>query len=145
MGWRKVEDEKVRHLWGCMNDACDEEEEAFAAPNDYGESGIPMCVHCDEDMTYIGTEIDLTSEMERSFQLARTTIEGPTERLVAEGDVPAAFVVNSLVTRSAQFLADPRPDGEWLITVKKEGHAEQILEMAKLTRNKAKFGNIRKG
>ena len=56
-GWKKIDDAKVRHVWQCTEDDCEEgNPEAVVGPDFYEENGEPSC--CDRPMTYLRTEIE---------------------------------------------------------------------------------------
>jgi transcription elongation factor Elf1 len=57
MGWKKIEDSKVRHNWKCPNrdHSCDVE--CSVDPSFYSLSGTPVCEHCGDDMEYVSTEV----------------------------------------------------------------------------------------
>ena len=50
--WKKIDDNKVRHIWRCPN--C--ETEVQVAPDFYGDAGTPVC-DCECDMEYLRTDI----------------------------------------------------------------------------------------
>lgn len=57
MGWEKISDEKVHHLWRCTDDECEcEHDAAIINPDWYEQNGTPMC-ECGQDMEYIETEV----------------------------------------------------------------------------------------
>jgi hypothetical protein len=62
-GWKKVEDEIVRHRWVHQDDStqhkpCPKKNEAvYVSPDFYAEGGTPVCPDCEEGLCYDGTEI----------------------------------------------------------------------------------------
>ena len=60
MTWKKIEDEKVRHIWSCTDVKCLDPQDAEVDPNYYEESGTPVCSGCDQDMSYLHTEIKVS-------------------------------------------------------------------------------------
>jgi hypothetical protein len=53
--WVKVGNDDVRHEWCCDDEDCGET--AYVSPDYYQGSAGPVCPKCDDDMTYVGTEI----------------------------------------------------------------------------------------
>ena len=56
--WKKIEDSKVRHLWECQDEECENSEVVMVNPTFYEENGTLVC-YCGEDMRYIRTEIKI--------------------------------------------------------------------------------------
>ena len=56
--WQKISDDEVRHLYSCSDDECAEYGKIITIyPTFYGDSGTPICNGCDDDLSYIGTEV----------------------------------------------------------------------------------------
>jgi|SaaInlV_125m_DNA_1040241.scaffolds.fasta_scaffold181205_1 hypothetical protein len=53
--WTKISDYNINHHWECPDPECNEV--ADVAPGWYGCNGTPMCVECDQDMSYKYTEM----------------------------------------------------------------------------------------
>jgi hypothetical protein len=51
--WKIIDDNKVRHAWQCT----DCSKIVYIDPTFHQTSGNPVCTECDEEMTYIHTEI----------------------------------------------------------------------------------------
>ena len=60
--WKQINDNDVRSIWRCIDDECQDNEETSINPDWYEENGTPLCSSCEQDMTYICTEINLTNE-----------------------------------------------------------------------------------
>jgi hypothetical protein len=52
--WKVIDDTKIRHVWRCVS--C--EDEINVTPWWYQDTGTPVCADCDEDMKYLGTEMN---------------------------------------------------------------------------------------
>ena len=52
--WRPIDDSKIRDVWCCP----DCEDKAYVKPLWYQDNGTPVCTDCDNDMNYIGTEMN---------------------------------------------------------------------------------------
>ena len=52
--WRLIDDSKIRDVWYCP----DCEDKAYVKPLWYQDNGTPVCADCDNDMNYIGTEMN---------------------------------------------------------------------------------------
>ena len=52
--WIAIDDTKIRNVWHCAE--CGDRE--YVEPSWYQDNGTPVCADCDEDMEYIGTEIN---------------------------------------------------------------------------------------
>lgn len=57
MHWKRISDSKVRHKWVCENEECNEGKPVFVSPDWYADNGTPVCRFCDDDMSYVETEI----------------------------------------------------------------------------------------
>ena len=55
--WITTPDEQIRHIWECHNDECKKPSRVSVPPSYYADSGTPICKKCDEDMSYIRTEV----------------------------------------------------------------------------------------
>lgn len=53
--WVKIDHTKVIHVWICPDDECGGK--ACVYPWFYQDQGTPVCPICDNDMTYISTEV----------------------------------------------------------------------------------------
>jgi hypothetical protein len=57
-GWRRVEDDRVRHRWdlACQ---CQNVERRVYVESDYyaGAGGVPICEECGKDRVYVKTEV----------------------------------------------------------------------------------------
>lgn len=52
--WIAIDDTKIRHCWEC--EVCGEM--VFVPPWEYQNIGTPCCADCDEDMSYVRTEMN---------------------------------------------------------------------------------------
>lgn len=51
--WKVIDDSNIRHVW-----CCECGHEANIEPDWYQNNGTPVCIDCDEDMQYLGTEMN---------------------------------------------------------------------------------------
>jgi len=55
--WKKIDDNKVQHIWKCEEDDCRMKGVTIiVSPDWYQENGTPLC-ECGEDCIYQHTEI----------------------------------------------------------------------------------------
>lgn len=52
--WRVIDDTKIRHVWRCAE--CGDE--INIPPWYYQDNGTPVCHDCDDDMKYLGAEMN---------------------------------------------------------------------------------------
>lgn len=55
--YRVVPDDDVRQIWQCTNDDCDEQPCVAVKPGQHQSGGIPRCLTCDRELTYVRTEV----------------------------------------------------------------------------------------
>lgn len=57
--WKVVKDTDVRHIWQCEKEDCEEQPCVNVRPDFYQQGGNPVCTSCDQEMTYVRTEVRL--------------------------------------------------------------------------------------